>query len=101
MPPSPGLGPLCDHHDAEAGAERVAGADGLRHLLDVVGNLGDEHDVGPAADPGVEGDPAGVAAHHLHDHDAPVRLGGRVQPVDRVGRERHRRVEAEAVRVVP
>ena len=39
----------------------------------------------------------GVPAHHLDDHDAVVRLGRRVQPVDRLGRDRHRRVEAERV----
>ena len=41
-----------------------------------------------------------MPAHHLDDHDAVVRLRGRVEPVDRLGRDRHRRVEAEGV-VVP
>ena len=45
----------------------------------------------------MQGDPAGVAAHHLDDDDAVVRLGGRVQPVDRLGGDRDRRVEAEGV----
>ena len=42
-------------------------------------------------------DPAGVAAHHLDDHDAVVRLRRRVQPVDRLRRDRDRGVEAERV----
>ena len=42
-------------------------------------------------------DPAGVAAHHLDDHDAVVRLRGGVQPVDRLGADRDRGVEAERV----
>jgi hypothetical protein len=42
-------------------------------------------------------DPAGVAAHHLDHHHAVVRLGGRVQPVDRLGTDRDRSVEAEGV----
>jgi hypothetical protein len=37
-----------------------------------------------SGDAAVDGDPAGVAAHHLDDHDAVVRLGRRVQPVDRL-----------------
>ena len=41
------------------------------------------------------GDPAGVPAHHLDDHHAVVRLGGRVQPVDRVGDDLHGGLEAE------
>ena len=49
----------------------------------------------PPAMPGVEGDPARVPAHHLHDQDPVVALGGRVQPVDRVGRDLHGGVEAE------
>ena len=49
----------------------------------------------PPAMPGVRRDPARVAAHHLDDHHAVVALGGRVQAVDRVGRDLHRGVEAE------
>ena len=47
--------------------------------------------------PLMHGDPAGVAAHHLDDHHAVVRLGGRVQAVDRLGADRDGRVEAEGV----
>ena len=49
----------------------------------------------PPAMPGVDGDPAGVAAHHLDDDHAVVRLGRRVQAVDRVGGDLHRGLEAE------
>ena len=42
-------------------------------------------------------DPAGVTAHDLDDEDAVVRLGRRVQPVDRLGRDVHGGVEAERV----
>lgn len=38
-----------------------------------------------------------VTAHHLDDEDAHVRLGGRVQAVDRLRRDADRRVEAEGV----
>ena len=38
-----------------------------------------------------------MTAHHLDDHDAVVRLGCRVQPVDRLGADRDRGVEAECV----
>jgi hypothetical protein len=58
----------------------------------------DEDDVSAASDPGMEGDPAGVAAHDLDDHDATVRFSGRVQPVDRFGREADRGVEPETAR---
>ena len=67
----------------------------LAHLVDVERHLGDEDHVGAAGEPRVQRDPAGVAAHHLDDHDAVVALGRRVQAVDRVGRDLHRGVEAE------
>ena len=50
-----------------------------------------------ARDPAHHCDPAGVAAHHLDDHDAVVRLRGRVQSVDRLGGDPDRGVEAERV----
>ena len=42
----------------------------------------------PPATPGLERDPAGVAAHHLDDEDPVVALGRRVQAVDRLGGDR-------------
>ena len=59
------------------------------------GLLRDEHHRRPTGDPGVGGDPAAVAAHHLDDHHPVVALGRRVQPVDGVGGDLHRGVEAE------
>ena len=64
-------------------------------VLDVEGLLGDQHHAGAAGDAGVQRDPAGVAAHHLDDQHAVVRLGGRVQAVDRLGGDVDRGVEAE------
>ena len=61
------------------------------------GPLGHEDDVGAAGHARVGGDPAGMAAHDLHDHDAVVGLRRGVQPVDRVGGDLHRGVEAEGV----
>ena len=49
----------------------------------------------PPAMPGVRGDPADVAAHHLADDHPVVRLGRRAQAVDGVGRHLDRGVEAE------
>ena len=75
----------------------MALADRLGDLVEVDRLLGDEDDVGAARDAAHHGDPAGVAAHHLDDHDAVVRLRRRVQAVDRLGRDRHRGVEPERV----
>ena len=49
----------------------------------------------PPAMPDQHGDPARVAAHDLADDDAVVRLGRRVQAVDRLGRDLHRGLKAE------
>lgn len=40
-------------------------------------------------------DPAGVAAHHLHQHHALMRLRGAVQTIDGIGRDGQRGVEPE------
>ena len=49
----------------------------------------------PPASPEYVAIQPGVATHHLDDHHAVVALGRRVQPVDRIGRDLHRGVEAE------
>ncbi len=90
-----GDGPLGDDDDAVAPPGGVALLDPLDDAVDVVGDLGEQDDVGVAGDARVHGDPAGVAPHHLDDHDPLVRLGGGVQAIDRLGGDRHRGVEAE------
>ena len=95
--PALGIRALRDDDDAELGAPGVALAQPLRDDRDVERNLRDQNRVGAAGHAGVERDPAGVAAHHLDDHDAVVRLGGGVQPIDGVGREVDGGVEAETV----
>src|SRR5919206_3013446 len=66
--------------------------------------FGDEYHVGAARGPAVGRNPASVSAHHFDDHHAGVRLGGRVQTVDRLHDSVDGRVEAEgevrAVQVV-
>ena len=87
---------LGHHHD-----RRVPGLEALldvaADLLDVERLLGDQDHVRAARDPGVQRDPARVAAHHLDDQRAVVALGRRVQPVDRLHRDVDRGVEAEGV----
>ena len=69
--------------------------DRLGDGLDVVGDLGDQDDVGAAGDAGAERQPAGVVAHDLDHDDAVMAVRGAVQAVDRVGRDPERGVEAE------
>src|SRR5439155_8105059 len=88
---------LADDDDREILALRVTAADVLARLLDGDRMLGDENHVGAAGDAAHHRDPAGVTTHHLDDHDAVVRLRGRVQSVDRLGRDEHCGVEAERV----
>ena len=75
----------------------MAAVDQLAAALDGNGLLGDQDDVGPACHAGQKRDPAGVAAHHFAHHDAVMGLGGGVEPVDGLGRDRKRRVEPERV----
>src|SRR5690606_24264881 len=75
-------GALGHDNNAELGPAPAAvfdlGADGIQ----VVGNLGDQDDIGPAGNPGFQGDPAGVAANQLDHHHPVVTLGGGVQAVN-------------------
>ena len=89
------LGALGHDHDRRIPALFVAPGEVQANLLDVEGDLRDQHHAGAAGDAGVGGDPAAVAAHHLDDHHPVVALGGRVQPVDRLGGDLHCGVEAE------
>ena len=88
---------LADDDDREVLAALVPVLDLAARLLDRDRLLGDQDHVGAAGDPAHDRDPARVPAHHLDDHHAVVRLRGRVQPVDRLGADRDRRVEAERV----
>ena len=92
------LGAFGDDDDAELRAERLALANRGRDLFGIVGNLRQQDHVGAAGDAGLQRDPAGVAAHHFDDHDALVRFRRRVQPIDRIGRKRHRGIETETAR---
>ena len=72
-------------------------ADVVTGLVDRDRLLRDEDHVGPARDSTHDGDPARMAPHHLDDHDAVVRLGGRVKAVDRLGGDEDCRVESKRV----
>src|SRR5690606_12859832 len=87
---------LGDHDD-----RRVAGAEAGLHVLadavDVERLLRDEDHVGAAGHAGVQRDPSGVTAHDLADEGPVVGLRGGVQPVDGLGGDVDRGVEAEGV----
>jgi hypothetical protein len=89
-----GPGPLGHDDDAEHLAALAAALDLGADLVEVEGELGDEDDVGPAGEAALDGDPAGVAAHDLDDHDPVMGLGRRVQAVEGLGDDRDGRVEA-------
>jgi hypothetical protein len=67
----------------------------VSHTTSKSKDLGNQDHVGGRRDPGVQRDPARVAAHNLDHHDPLVRLGRRVDPVDGLGGDHHRSVEAE------
>ena len=91
------IGAFRDDDDAEARAPSIALQQALGHQGDVERDLGNENRVGAAGDAGVKRDPAGVAPHHFGHHDPAVRLRRRVQPVDGIGGEGDRGIEAETV----
>src|SRR5262249_16671431 len=91
------LAAFADDDDREVLAARVASPDLGADLVEVDRLLRDQDHVGAARDAAHHGDPAGVPTHHLDHHHAVVRLGRRVQAVDRLPADVHRRVQAEGV----
>ena len=81
--------------DGEAAASSVPVLNLLNHLLDVIGNLRNQDNVGTAGHAGVEGQPAYFMAHDLYDEDAAVGRGCGVDVVDSVRGDVHRALEAE------
>jgi len=61
----------------------------------VEGNLRDEDGIGPAGQPAVEGDPAGMASHGFHHHDPLVGAGGGVEAVEAVDHAGDGGIESE------
>ena len=79
--PAGGAGSLSNADDGELRAVALAVSDQGRHRLEVKGDLGDQNGVGPRCHTGVEGDPSGVAAHHLHHDQSAMRCRGAEQSV--------------------
>ena len=90
-----GHGSLGHHHDREDAAARVTTADQPADVVDLERALGDQDHIGAAGEARVERDPPCVATHDLDHHHPVVRLGGRVEAVDRLGRDVEGGVEAE------
>ena len=80
-----GLGPLGHDDDAEELSPLPALEDLTADLIHVEGEFRDEDDVGAAGEAPLDGDPAGVTAHDLDDHDPVMGFGRRVEPVERLG----------------
>ena len=92
-----GRGPLGHHHDGGEVAHVVARLQGVAHRVEVEGLLGDQDHGGAAGDARPQGDVPGVTAHDLDHHHPVVRLGGGVEPVDGLGGDLDRGVEAEGL----
>src|SRR5574337_432334 len=82
-----------DQRPALVGLARAAMLD---HGIEVVRDLGQQDHVGRAGEAAVQRDPAGVASHRLGDHHPAVAARGGFEPVERLGDDRDRAVEAEA-----
>ena len=67
------------------------------HPLDRERLLRDEDHVRAAGQARMQSDPSGVSTHYLYDERTVMGFRRRVQPVDRLHRDVHRRVEAERV----
>ena len=90
------LGAFGDHANEVRVPTLEAPFDEPAHLLDIEGLLGNQRHVRARSHSGVQRDPAGVSAHHLHQHHPLVGFGGAMQSVDRVGGYHQRGVVTES-----
>ena len=93
--PAAGIAPSATTTIENLAPRSLALGDRRRDRFEVERDLGDQDGVGARRDAGLEGDPPGVAAHHLDDDHPAVRRGRREQPVDALRGEADRGVEAE------
>ena len=89
------LDSLCYCNDREALAAMLSGANVLPQLRDGKRDLRNQDDVRASGKSCMQRNPAGVAAHHLDQHDALVRFRGAVQLVDGVRCSMYSRVKAK------
>jgi hypothetical protein len=85
------------NHDDRGVFPLEAADDPLAHPIQGERLFRHQDHVRPAGHPGVQGDPARAAAHHLDNRRPVVRFRGGAQPVDRLGGDVHRGVEPERV----
>ena len=90
------LRPFRHHDDGEPAAALDPVEDSFGHGLVTEWNLRDQDDIASAGNSRFQGDPAGIAAHELENHDPVVRGSGRMQPVYGLGRDGEGRIEAQA-----
>ena len=83
--------------NAEIFSPMATAADGLGHLIDLVGDLGNKDHVRTAGQTGSQPQPTGIMPHDLHNNDAMVAMGGGVQPVNGIGGDRQGSVKAKVV----
>ena len=84
-------------HDDDAEAPPVhAVLHVVDDLVERLRILGDKDEIRAAGDAAHHREPAGIAAHDLDHHDAPVRLRRRVQAVERLTDDLDGRIEPDA-----
>ena len=88
---------FCQHDDVGMLAVGAAAVDAQDDVFHVVGDLGDDDDLGAAGDARIQGDVAAAAAHYLDHADALVRGHGVAQFIDDVETGVDCRIEAEGV----
>jgi hypothetical protein len=76
-------------------SQRLSLPDFVADAFVTKGYFGNQNDIGPSRYPGIERDPAGVAAHYFQDHDAAVTFSRRMKSVDRIGGTCHCGIESE------
>src|SRR6267378_5330584 len=89
---------FCDHNNSSQIASRLPRFDHARDLVEIEWNFRNQNDIGPAGDAAVQRDPAGVASHYFHNHDASVTARRSMHPIECVHYDGDGRIESECCR---
>lgn len=84
-----------DGEDGEPLSVGAAVEEAFRDGIKLVGNFGDEDDIGATGDSGTEAKPTGVVPHDFANDEAMVAGGGGMEAVDGLGGNGHGGVETE------
>jgi hypothetical protein len=91
-------GPFRHNHQGMPPASGLTVGNLAADMIKTPANLRQQNDVGTTCDTGMQGNPSGMATHHLQHHDSLMASCRGAEPIKRIGGSRHGRVKPKGER---